>query len=148
VIRARELAVMVALTWGVLVCLAASCAWWSKDAAPAVESTFVDCTKGELPTVVAKFAPLLEALVIRSMTGDGKVDWPAVEDATRGLVGDEGGCIVGSVVAKVLHPAPPKPGAPASSPLAVDATDLSLHFEDLRKRRYGGKTFHTVKGDL
>lgn len=145
--RAGELAFLIALTWFAIVATAASCAWFSHQE-QIVKDSVVDCTKGELPSLVARFAPILEALFVRSTTGDGKTDWSAIEEATKGLGADEGLCIVGSVVQKELHPPPPKPGAPASSPLPVDSTDLSLHFEDMRAKRFGGKTAITKYGKL
>lgn len=125
----------------------ASCARLKSEGAT-VKTAAVDCTKGELPKAVAMFTPTVEKLLELATGGDGRVDWSQVEDGTKALAGDVGGCVLSTAVAKALQPAPAKEGAPQSSPLVIDPGDLRAHFEVTRRAKFGGQTFLTAAGPL
>lgn len=132
-----------ALVAVVLVGSLTSCTW-AKHEETVVKTAAVDCTKGEFPAVIAVAAPLVEK-VIQLVTGDdGKTDWTQVDDSMKGLAFDDGGCVGAKVAADLIRQAAPEPGAPKSSPLAINANEVALHF----KAKYAGKTFHTASGDL
>lgn len=117
---------------------------WAKHEGTVVKTSAVDCTKGELATAVATYAPVLGKVFQLSTGSVGKVDWSQVGDATAHMVGDDAGCVFASAVTDLIRQAIPQPGAPKSSALAIDANDLALHF----KAKFGGKTYHTASGDL
>lgn len=121
---------------------------WSKTEAKTIETAAVDCTKGELKNAVDMFVPVVGKLLQLATGADGKVDWTQVEDGTKKLAGDVGGCVLGTAVAQALKPTQVKPGAPQSSPLEVDAADLRAHFEATRLAKFGGKTYVTEAGPL
>ena len=144
-----SLVVMIAAVAIGLVAIAglASCAWLKSEGAT-VKSAAVDCTKGELPKAVEMFTPTVEKLLELATGGDGKVDWSQVEDGTKKLAGDVGGCVLSTAVAHALQPVPEGSGAPKSSPLEIDAADLRAHFEVTRRERFGGATYLTEAGPL
>jgi len=120
----------------------------TKGAAIAAGKSVVDCTKGAAPELVTEFSPVLEQLISRATGGDGHVDKASVLAGVKNFGVDVGGCVLATVVARALAPAPADPNAPKSSPLIADAADLRSIFDSIRTTRLGGATFRTDAGPL
>lgn len=123
------------------------CSWLSSQGSIA-KTAVVDCTKGQLRTVVEQFAPVLDALLVQAVTPDGKVNWQPLEGVTKNLGVAEGGCVLSDVVAQELHPKPTAPGAPKASELVLDAASLRAGYEQIRKAQFGGAVYVTSAGPL
>lgn len=114
----------------------------------AIADNAIDCTKGAAASVVKQFAPTLDALLVSSIGGDGKVDRAELKEATRGFAKDVGMCVLADVVARALKPAPTDPNAPRSSPVEADRADLRAAFDELRAELGGNATYTTAGGTL
>lgn len=119
-----------------------------KDAGSGLKSAAVDCTRAETLKVAGELGPVVEHVLTEAVTPDGHIDWAPVKDLAKGFTVDVGGCVLASVVARVLHPAPASPGAPQSSPLAIDREALRAGFGKLKGELFGGVTFRTPDGEL
>jgi hypothetical protein len=115
-----------------------------KSGGKAVASDAIDCTKAEAMKAITQFAPVVDALLVYSTGGDGKIDTAALKSASKSFARDVGGCVVADAIVRALKPAPADPNAPKSSPLVADPVSLRAAIADL----YPGASFHTASGDL
>lgn len=116
-----------------------SCGWASGEAKHAAGSV-VDCTKAKAKDAIKQFAPTVEQLVVNTVDAAGRADWNTIESATRDFSADVGGCVLQSVITRLLDP-DIGPDGPQSSPLAIDRAELAHGWDELRQQRYGGSLF-------
>ena len=122
-----------------------ACTGFKTDAKDAA-GKFVDCTKPALATTASELVPAF-ADVLRNATGNtGKVDWAPVNKVAAPLKSIASQCAFASVIAELLSPKA-KPGAPQSSPLAADPTDVLAGFGAIRAK-WGGALYKTDGGQL
>ncbi len=104
----------------------------------------VDCTKGEIPSVIAEFLPVVEFILKEATGADGSIDASHVEDGLKTLGGAYGSCVVAELTTKFLV-APPKATRGEVVPNSMAVREL---FEHLRAKNFDGKSFHTSNGDI
>lgn len=132
---------MVLLSLASLVLLSPGCAWLRREG-KATSSTVIDCTAQQAAKLTTELAPTFEQLLTRATGGDGKVDWPSIDDATRNL-SEIGWCALENTVARMLSQIP-QAGAPQSSPVPMGYDELMHGMAALRYKKFGDKkTFKT-----
>lgn len=131
-----------------IVAIALGACSWAKGQEQIAKTATVDCTKSTAHDAVTQFAPILDALLVQATTPDGKVQWGPLEDLTKNLGAELGGCVLAEVVAHELAPQAPATGAPKAAILVLDPGSLRAGFEQIRTKRFGGATFKLDSGPL
>jgi hypothetical protein len=133
-----SITLMVLLSLASLVLLSPGCAWL-KGEGKAASKTVVDCTAQQAKKLTTELSPTFEQLLTRATGGDGRVDWPSIEDATRNLT-EIGWCALENTVAHLLSQIP-QAGSPQSSPVPMGYDELMHGMAVLRHKKFEGKTF-------
>lgn len=113
-----------------------------------------DCTQPQRAELVGQLEPALESIIVTSTSADGKSIDPAPLKAvtSKANLETEAGvvatCAISSAFAALLTPAPAKPGAPASSALAIDPGALHAAFDAMRADQFAGAHFQTAHGGI
>jgi hypothetical protein len=115
---------------------------WLKSETKATAATVVDCASAQAKDLTEQLAPTFEQVLDRATGGDGKIDWPSVDDATSRLKATAW-CALENTVARLLSRVP-MPGAPQSSPLEQNPDELRAGLAELRAKRFAGVTFKTT----
>lgn len=124
-----------------------ACTWLKSEGAVAKKAA-IDCTTSTAHDAIKQFGPIVDALLVQATTPDGKVNWQPVKDLGKGLGAELGGCVLATVVAHELAPAPPDPNAPKAAELVLDAASLRAGFNEIRNAQFGGATFKTDAGPI
>lgn len=118
-----------------------------KDTGKRVAGDVVDCMKPDAKAAIGELAPAFRDIV-KNATGDnGRVDWAPVRAVAAPLKSAATRCAFTAVIAEVLRPHP-KAGAPQSSALQADATDVLAGYRAIQAEYFGGATFKLPDGDL
>jgi hypothetical protein len=115
-----------------------ACAWLKSEAKESSQ-TVVDCTVVQAKKLTTELSPTFAQLLTRATGGDGKIDWPSIDDATRSL-SELGWCALENTVARLVREIPLK-GGPQSSPLPMGYDELMHGMAALRHKRFEGVAF-------
>lgn len=137
------------------VCSLAACgaAAQCKDPANANSATCtavnvgIDCTKGEIPSVVDQFGPVVDKLIGEATGADGTVDWGHVETMLGSLGVSYGTCVVGEIIEKYMT-APPKLAPGEVRPSVAMLKEGFSHARVTLWKLDPSVKVHTSKGDL
>lgn len=142
----RLLAYAVIASGAILMCaMATSCA--KVDAiGNAGKALIVDCAKPATVAIINELSPMVESTLIEYVDGDGKIDWSGFKDAGQRWTANLGGCLVSSVVDRLMKPPSNDPNAPKSSNVEIDREALRQGFEQWKALRFGGVTFELANG--
>lgn len=143
-IMLRIVLIPLAIAAGLLECLTGCSA--VKEQASATEKDLIDCTKAEAAEAIATYAPTLEAMLVDGASSAGKLDWERVKSATRSYATDAARCVIASTISRLMNPPAAAPGAPQSSPLALDQIEVAKGWEDMRASQLGGARFKLPGG--
>lgn len=110
----------------------------TKDALRAGGRAFVDCMKPATKSAAGELGEAFENTVRNLLDSTGKIDRAGLREVAAPLKSDAPRCALDAAIAAVLNPPPPRPGAPASAPLEVDAADVSSAYAELRAEAWGG----------
>ncbi len=118
-----------------LVAIQLSCASARQRGAAGV-GAFLSCTAADFPpSTLADATGLATSALMRWISGSGKVDTAGVKADMAPLKSDLLRCAWAGAVAALTAPRQPAaPGAPANSPLEVDAATLRMTFEGVAAR--------------
>jgi hypothetical protein len=131
-----------------LLAVSVSCAQ-VKDEGKQLAHDVIDCTTANAHTLTDQFAPVVDSLLRHATGGDGSIDWAPVRAATKSFAQAAGGCVLATVIARLMRPRPAAdPSAPLAAPLEVDQAALLAGFGDLRRELFPGKRFLTDLGEL
>jgi hypothetical protein len=108
------------------------CACGARQRVAAGVTAGLDCEQGDLATIAKDGLALGTAALLGAISGSGHPDTAAIKLAFGSAQSDSLRCLTAAAFAALLAPATPAPGAPASAPLAVDATELRAAFTEVR----------------
>jgi hypothetical protein len=107
----------------------------------------VDCARAADPKASAELGPLIEALLLQTVTGKD-LDWNAVKQLALNFSPELGGCLIAEATARLLAPRAPDPAAAKSGGVVLDPGALRAGFRELAAARFGGLRFATHGGVL
>lgn len=125
----------------------ASCECASTQKALEFAGDVVDCARQADPKAAAELGPLVEALLLQTVTGS-QLDWTAVKALAKDFSPELGGCLIAEATARLLNPRAPLPGAPKSGGVVLDPVALRAGFRELAAARFNNLKFATVGGVL
>jgi hypothetical protein len=112
------------------------CGWLKKEGT-AVKQRAIACSKAVVATEIAQWTPMVKQVVARATTGEGKIDWPSIDDATSALTADAF-CVVRHTVQSLLKQAE---GAVMSAGVELDKEDAAAGLEALQRKRFPDVVF-------
>jgi len=124
-----------------------SCSWFKGEAQHDV-GKLIDCAAGQLGSTVRELRPMVDDVLIESITGDAKLDQDRILDVTKNFASDVGMCLFADAVTRALKPVSEDPQAPRASPLVADPTSLRCMFNVVRAKHAPGKQYKTEAGTL
>lgn len=107
------------------------------DSARAGAGAFVDCMKPATHAAAAELEPAFGSVLRNALASDGKIDRASLDAIAAPLKQDASRCALDGAITALLHPPPPRPGAPQSSPLEVDEADVGDAYAELRAKLWG-----------
>lgn len=122
-------------------CSLVACSWL-KSETKQTASTVVDCASQQAKELTEQLSPTFEQLLDRATGGDGRIDWPSIDDATSRLKATAW-CALENTVARILSRVPLSDGV-MSSPLEQNREQLLGGVADLRRRKFAGVTFENA----
>lgn len=99
---------------------------------------FLDCMAPSTKSAADELVPALKTTVVGMLDSSGKIDRAALGSVAAPMKTAIPRCALDAAIAAVLNPPAPLPGAPASSPLEVDETDVAGAYADVRASLWGG----------
>lgn len=124
----------------VLIMTLSGCSWF-KSQGTTLKQSVVDCTKALAKEEIKQWTPMVKQVIVRATDGEGKIDWPSLDDATQALKA-EAFCVVKKTVVDLIAQAT-QLGAPSSSEVQLNAAEALTGLSELQARRYPDVTFST-----
>lgn len=142
----------------VLALIATSCRLGVGGGTGSVAGDVVDCTVGVARQHSDEYGSLVEAVLRAATDAEGAVDWATVRAAVGGFGKETGGCVLATVVARLIalggedarnslsssapSPAPPRSSRESARLILLDG------FNEIRSSVLGSARFRTSSGEL
>jgi len=119
-----------------------------RDSGTRVADDIVDCGKAEAKDQIAAYGPAMAGMVLAAVDNRGKLDKEQLRPVGAALKSAAQRCVLAAAIAEVARRFAPKPDAPQSEGLTVDADAARADFAALSAELYGGQKFAVGGGVL